>query len=641
MSLTNPTALMWLSLALPVVIFYILKIRLKRVPVSTVLFWRQIFDEKKPRSLWQRLRHLVSLLVQLLLLALLVAALAEPFFSWEATNKRRIILVIDNSASMKATDVDPSRLAKALEEARVVIKSLRFRDEMAIISAGTQPRVVCGLTGHQRTLREALDTIPPTDGPGRLKDAIDTARRLVGKDQAEAESRVVVISDGSGDELAKTMADEDKKPEAEKIKLTVIRVGQKTPNVGITRFQVRRSTIDPIGYEVLVEVTNQSDEERDGIRLETALNTEKATVDVVPLKLKPGEVWTKTSQYTTADGGVLMARLTVKGEKESEAFHDALMADNTAIALLPKREKMPVHLHTTAGNLFLQKVLEANSLVQLTTSRKDLPKEFPAAAIKVFHRDTPAQLPAGNVLVVDPQNDTTLWKLGAKLPAAIVTKQDKESPYMAHVRLDNVILPDARQVTFTPAAGKPQVLASSIQGEPLISLIERPEGKVMVLTADLDKSELPFRTAFPILVMNTLGIYAGAAGELRESLATGATVDVSLPAGEFVLKAPDGGTRKLPAGPTKTTVGPFEACGVWAIVPAAANAAPTEEFAVNLMNKAESDLRADETLTTTATAQDAGLVGGFGGRPVWWYLTIAAFALAALEWYLYQRRWIS
>jgi hypothetical protein len=71
--------------------------------VSTVIFWRQIFDEKKPRSLWQRLRHLISLLVQLALLVLLVTALAEPFFSWEAQSAQRIILVLDNSASMNAT----------------------------------------------------------------------------------------------------------------------------------------------------------------------------------------------------------------------------------------------------------------------------------------------------------------------------------------------------------------------------------------------------------------------------------------------------------------------------------------------------------------------------------------------------------
>src|SRR3954451_2109222 len=122
MSLANTSALLWALLAVPVVIFYVLKIRLKRVPVSTVIFWRQIFDEKKPRSLWQRLRHLVSLLVQLALLALLVAPLAEPFFSWESLAAKRVILVLDNSASMNATDAAPSRLAKAKEEALRVVR---------------------------------------------------------------------------------------------------------------------------------------------------------------------------------------------------------------------------------------------------------------------------------------------------------------------------------------------------------------------------------------------------------------------------------------------------------------------------------------------------------------------------------------
>src|SRR5438270_10568946 len=103
MNFANPTALLWAGLAIPIVIFYILKIRLKRIPVSTVLFWRQIFEEKKPRSIWQKLRHLISLLVQLALLLLIVLALTKPFFAWEALQSRRIILVLDNSASMNAT----------------------------------------------------------------------------------------------------------------------------------------------------------------------------------------------------------------------------------------------------------------------------------------------------------------------------------------------------------------------------------------------------------------------------------------------------------------------------------------------------------------------------------------------------------
>ena len=52
-------------------------------------------------------------------------------------------------------------------------------------------------------------------------------------------------------------------------------------------------------------------------------------------------------------------------------------------------------------------------------------------------------------------------------------------------------------------------------------------------------------------------------------------------------------------------------------------------------------LRPPEGLTAATSAEEAGLVGGFGGRPVWWYLIAAAAGLMTVEWFLYQRRWIS
>ena len=57
MSFATPIALAW-PITVPIVVFYILKIRLRQSPVSTMIFWRQIFEEKRPRSLWQQLRHL-------------------------------------------------------------------------------------------------------------------------------------------------------------------------------------------------------------------------------------------------------------------------------------------------------------------------------------------------------------------------------------------------------------------------------------------------------------------------------------------------------------------------------------------------------------------------------------------------------
>ena len=615
MNLANPSGLLWASLAVPIVIFYILKIRLRRAPVSTILFWRQIFEEKKPRSWWQRLRHLLSLMVQLAFLLLLVGALAQPFFSWEVDAARRVVLVIDNSASMNATDVPPTRLARAKELGRRLIDGLRARDEMAIVAAGTQPQVICGLTGHQRTLREHLDAVPASDGPTRVGDAVALARGLI-----DEKDQVIVLTDGCEKDIEKI---------AELDNVRIVGVGQRSDNVAITAFQVRRSLTDPIGYEILVEVANRADEPVE-CRLEIQLND--AVIDVEPLKLDANGTWSKVMEKTSAEGGRLSGHL----DRD-----DALAADNRAVALLPARAFQPVVFVSRSGDLFLEKVLEANPLVRLRVSRKPLTSP-PAGAVMVYHHQTPTPLPPGPALVIDPDGDCDLWKVGAKLQNPIVTKQDRESPLMAHVRLDNVLLPEARALSFEPAAGKTQVLAAALTGEPLLVALERPEGKVLVLTVNLDKGDLPLRTAFPILVTNALTWFAGERGELREALATGSLTEVTLPdptGSEYLLRDPEGQVRKLPPGVKKTTVGPLDKCGVWSIVPDKPEAAPIQEIACNLANRDESDLRPPDALPSWGDEPTRAL--GFTDRPLWFYLLAVGAVLLVAEWYLYQRRWIS
>ena len=633
MNLLHPLALAWLGLAIPIVIFYILKIRMRRVPVSTTLFWRQIFEEKQPRSIWQKLRHLLSLLIQVAFLLLVVFALTEPIFKWEIREARRLVLVVDNSASMNASDVPPaaSRLAKAKEEALALIDGLRFRDEVAIIAAGTQPTVRCGLTGHQRTLRDELKKIAPTDGPTRVKEAVELARRLLadqGDANAKGRSSVVVLTDGGFDDASKLA-------EAGDVKVVGVG-GAKTGNVGITKFQVRRSLVDPIGYQILVEVTNASDQVVE-TRLE--MDLDDGAVDVVPLRLEPGKPYRKVFEKTSADGGKLVGKIDRP---------DALPADNRAWAILPRRDLQPVTL-VSGGNLFLEKVFEANPLVKLAVARAAPASGTPG--ITVFHKDVPAKLPPGPVLVIEPTTSTDLWTIGEVQQNPIVTKQDKDSPLMAHVRLDNVLMPEARQLKLN--APKVQVLATSLTNDPLYASIDRPEGKVLVLTVNLEKGDLPLQTAFPIMVANALGWFAGTKGELRESLSTGVVTDIELPPsadpakGGLALLAPDGRSKPLPPSGNKVTVGPLDQCGVWSIVRPSSDASkagakvreapkPLLEVACNLASRPESDLR-----SPLPTTSKASLVGGFGGWPIWVVLCATALALAGLEWYLYQRRWIS
>jgi hypothetical protein len=684
MSFANPIAWFLALAAGPIIVFYILKLRLRRVPVSTNLFWKQIYDEKPPRSIWQYLRHLLSLLVQLALVALLAAAVADPYFAWQLLMARRIVAVIDNSASMRATDVEPTRLQAAIRSATTLIESLRFRDEMAIVLVGPRPVVVVGMSDHVPTLKRALTTIAASDNPTAVAPAIELGRQLIGD---HPHGQVVVFSDGCWENLPLTETESAPVPQsktastdpgtAPSVEYRIF--GARSANVGITQFQVRRSLIDPLGYEILVAVRNASD---GPIKCRVELELAGAPVDILPLTLKPEEVWSRSLEKTSLEGGYLVAKLTqVKASnavadgdqpRASKTPLNALAIDDTAWAVLPARAIQRVLL-VTQGNLFLQKVLEANPLVQVEV-RKDFPKQWPQDAIVVLHREIPPTLPLGNVFVVDPAGSCDAWDLGEVMENPIVTELDTDSPLMTHVRLDNVLMPEAKQLHFkTP----PKLLASALSKDPIYAELGREGGKALVLTVNLDRGDLAFRTAFPIMVANSLGWFTGHAGELRESLSTGTMAAVELPSAELAAKAngradghghvsvslrsPDGtehamvqaasqdsatksksdiGSSNVPSE-AAISIGPFDQCGIWKVTKPGAGlqASPLAEFAVNLSNARESDLRPPPDLLQQS--QRNLWASGWLARPVWFYLLCAAFALFVTEWILYQRRVIT
>lgn len=642
MSFATPIAALWLLLAVPIIALYILKVRLRRVPVSTMLFWRKIYDEKPPRSLWQNLRHLLSLLLQLLFLGLIVGALVDPHFWWESLTARKVVFILDASASMQSTDTSPTRFDRAKAELLTRIEGLRFRDDAAILVAGSTPRVACGLTGHLRTLREAAHAAKVTDGPARLSDSVSLARRLIGD---AADKRIVVISDGADAEAEKIAGDTD---------VTFVSVGARTANVGVTRFQARRSPLDPVSFQALVEVTNSADEPVSG-RLSVTIDGDP--LDVIPLSIAPGETASRTIEQTNTTGGLLRA------EWEQA---DSLALDNVAWAILPPRLETPVGL-VTQPNLFIENVLAANPLVNLTVVRP--PQSPPTTTrVAVFHRDIPKIIPPGPVLLIDPRQGCDLFTLGEETKDAIVTKQAKESPWLAHVRLDNVVIPTARRLNFL---GECESLVSAVNGEIIYGVIRRASGAVVVLAVNIDEGDLALRTAFPIMATNAIGQLAGRDDAPRMSLATGDIAAIpsgpvmaeisSKPDAIWHLVSPEGERTRLRSDASNWSVGPFDHAGLWRIealvgapegapnpnspttVSVDANSkladVPGHAIACNLTSRAESDLRTPQSLLDKPAA-DASLAS-LGGRAPWYYLAALAAGLLIVEWGLYQRRWIT
>src|SRR5262249_43781679 len=161
-----------------IIALYFLKLRRRPVQVPSTLLWRRSLEDLHVNSLFQRLRRNLLLFLQLLAVFLAMAALAGPRVRGTTGQGKRFVLAIDNSASMLAADVAPSRLARAKGEAKKVVNGMQSDDLAMVISFADRARVVSNYTGDRRALLRRIDAIAPTEGTTSLRDALQVAAGL-------------------------------------------------------------------------------------------------------------------------------------------------------------------------------------------------------------------------------------------------------------------------------------------------------------------------------------------------------------------------------------------------------------------------------------------------------------------------------
>jgi len=332
MTFINHSAFVWALLAVPIVLFYLWRLPPRRHLVGTGFLWEQVFSSAGGQSAWWKVRRPVSLGVQLAVLALVVAGLAEP----HARPPRQLVIVIDNSASMNATDAERSRLDEARQRALEHIEAIGPRDQVAILTGGDPLRVACRPTGRLDTLRRALDTVSPTEGPTRVLDAVAIGQRLLDGSPA---GRILVLTDGCFDGAADLAGQDD---------VRLFPVGGRAGNLAITRLDARRDLSDPPKCQVFVEVTSFSDEP---VECGVGLELDGKPIDRVPIALETGGRWRQVFEMASTQRGRLTAQLDRP---------DVLESDNRASVDVPGQ---PIRQVAAAGqgNLSLEKALEASA----------------------------------------------------------------------------------------------------------------------------------------------------------------------------------------------------------------------------------------------------------------------------------------
>ena len=128
------------------------------------------------------LRRYIPPALALLALAALCIALARPHRNTlVASDRATVVLVIDVSGSMRATDVKPSRLAAAQNAVRTFLKKVPRNVRVALIAFAGDPQVAAPPTTDLDVVRQGLDSLGYYSGYGgtAIGDALAAAVDLV------------------------------------------------------------------------------------------------------------------------------------------------------------------------------------------------------------------------------------------------------------------------------------------------------------------------------------------------------------------------------------------------------------------------------------------------------------------------------
>ncbi|HXN33081.1 MAG TPA: VWA domain-containing protein [Polyangiaceae bacterium] len=605
-----------------VLVLYILKLRRRVAAVPFSPIWERILRDKEATTLFSKLKRLLSLLLQLALLALLVLALGDPRAADSLLAGRTVVVLVDASASMQATDVSPNRLAVAKDEARKLIVGLGGADRMLVAQMDAMVTPLGPLSSDTSALERELDAIHATDTradfPRALRFATDVLRGY-------SRGEIVVVSDGALGEAS----DASGPVQLGGAKLSYAKVGKDAKNVGITQFSVRRYPLDKSRYEVMLELTNTGPDIED---IELQLVGDGALVDLTKLRLRPGERLPRFYPQLSGASRTLEAKIA-----RADGTRDDLAADDHAYALLPERHRAKV-LVVTEGDTYLDAALLLDGYLDVTDVA---PKGYAVAIAKgdwdavIFDRVTPAEMPKTNALYLDPRGPGAPVKVDRELKQPGFDKIERRHPAIRFLALDDVNI--ALGHRLVPEVGDKVLGAADRGASPILVAGTRGGHKFVAMGFDVRDSDLPLRVAWPLFVLDCIDWFTNEDAQYLSSLRTG---DVwRLPVGETVAQAsikllPGGASQSVPVHEGRAVL-LGEHSGFYELTAGG----ETTTFAANLLDASESAIAPQDKVLVGG--KEAGAVEGFHAgvrREIWIYLLLAAALLSALEWATYHRR---
>ena len=609
---------------------YLLKLRRRPVTVSSVQFWTNSTRDLQVNVPLRFLRASWLLLLHLLVLASLLMAMGRPAIRGGGAPADRVVILLDRSASMSATDMPggATRLDAGKRRANELIDRLSRGDaEACVVGFAHDAVTLATWTRSARVLRRAVEGAEPTDQPGRLGPALRLVETLVAGDADEdalaPTSEAVLFSDGSFAEEGLSLAGAT---------LRFERDGPEdaSDNVGIAALSAARDHRDAATVRLFVRLVGTSPT---AVPLTLSLDgatIARAAVELTsPSRERPAE-GLHTFQLETSGGGVAVVSI---------GRDDALASDNAAgVVLRPAARPRIVSVvpdeawRSRVGARVLSETLAALEPARLAevTGEQYLgatPEDLGAFDLAVFDGWAPPVLPPMPTLSFGVALPVEGLSFGEPAPRSEpVLTWARSDAVMRDVSLDSITV--ARVLPL--GSERPIETLGDVRTGPAIVRLRDGAHTRIFTTFELDQSNWPVMFGFPIFVANAVERLSPGGGGAGVSFTTGEAVRVEADGAVRLLDAAGGVVARGEARAGVATLGVVPRAGVYRL-----EGAGDPGVAVNLADAHESLLAAPATLTVGGTVLGGDGEGENAPREVWAWFVLGAFVLLGVEWLVY------
>ena len=467
MTLLNAGALALLALAGGIVLLYFLRARSRRVEVPVLFLWEGLRSD--PRSRAARLRRRIEplLLVQLLVLALMTFALAQPALRGLRPHLSGMAIVLDASASMRTrTESEKTRYDLAREGGLALLDEFPSTP-VTILQLSRASKVLVPLTEDHDEARQALGGSQPTwygDGTAEVLQGL-----LASQGGLAAFERVVLLTDRPVD------------PPLPGVEQVIFDGGE---NVAITAFTVREDN-DGGGSTAFVKIRNDS-----GVYQERVVRISDGAHSVMlSALLPPGDAQGYALPFPGSRGPSFTATL---------GPEDAFAVDDNR-TFTPHRGLERRVRWIGEPNRYLQAALAAASPI-ITLVPADDPD--PVDLTVAYNAQLPAET-SGNILLVHAGLES-LITIGDEVQAGKLTVADPNDPLLVGVDPLGFRVRTTPQVTL-PEAG---TIVLALGDVAFLYRLEEEDRNIVLVAPDLLRSNLPLTVDFPLLVRNVLETFS-------------------------------------------------------------------------------------------------------------------------------------